>query len=341
MRQLGRRRFLYLIAGGASAGLASSLLRDGDESEPKSGRELHRVRRSSWALGSTVTMTALHDDEAAGKTAIDAAFHELELVEALMSIYRPESQLSRLNRDRVLLDPHPYFIEVLQAARTMSRRTDGAFDLTIQPLWDLYASAQQTGELPSAAAIREARALVDWRRVEIGSSQVRLHRDGTAITLNGIAQGFAADRVTATLRAHGVRHALIDTGEISAWGAKQKGDAWTIGIQHPREVDSYVSLAKLAGRCLATSGDYATTFSSDFKHHHLLDPRTGQSPEELSSVSIAAKTALQADAMSTAALVMGAEVGLELVKQTPGADAMFVSKDGRATMTDEFPLVQG
>jgi thiamine biosynthesis lipoprotein len=323
---------------GTSAGVVVALRLGGERPEGLVlGNELQSVSRTSWALGSDATITVVHQDASAGEAAIDAAFKELERIEDVMSIYRANSQLSRLNRDGVLDDPHPYFVEVLQAAQAMSQRSDGAFDVTVQPLWNLYAAAQQRKQLPTDAEIAAARQCINWKKVHVANSQIRFEGDDTAITLNGIAQGFAADRVGIVLRQHGVEHALIDTGEIGAFGTKASGDAWSIGIQHPRDREAYVSIAKLAGRCLATSGDYATTFSSDYKHHHLLDPRTGKSPNDLSSVSIAASTALEADALSTAVFVIGAEAGLKLVEQTFGADALLVLKDGRSIVTSGFP----
>ncbi|MEO8495254.1 MAG: FAD:protein FMN transferase [Planctomycetota bacterium] len=337
MRQVSRRRFVFAVAGiGAAAGTLAALChRVGDNTTASGGSQ--RVSRTSWALGSNASITVLHHDAATGEAAIDAAFDELELIEDVMSIYRANSQLCRLNRVGVLDDPHPYFVEVLQAAQAISARSDGAFDVTVQPLWELYATTQRQHRLPSDAEIELARRLVDWTRLHVARSQIRLEGDGAAITLNGIAQGFAADRVAAVLREHGVEHALIDTGEIGALGTKANGDSWSVGIQHPRDRDAYVSVAELAGRCLATSGDYATTFSDDHRHHHLLDPRTGRSPSELASVSIAANAALDADALSTTVFVMGAAAGLKLVEQTPGADALLVLKDGRSVATPGFP----
>jgi len=325
---------------GASAGVVAALRLGREQVDAfVYGNELKTASRTSWALGSEATITVLHHDASVGEAAIDAAFDELERIEDVMSLYRANSQLSCLNRDGVLDDPHPYFIEVLHAAQAMSQRSDGAFDVTIQPLWNLYAAAQQRKQLPTDAEIAAARQCIHWKKLHVANSQIRLEGDGTAITLNGIAQGFAADRVAAVLREHGVEHALIDTGEIGSLGTKANGDAWSIGIQHPRDREAYVSVAKLAGRCLATSGDYATTFSGDYKHHHLLDPRTGKSPNDLSSVSIAAATALDADALSTAVFVMGTEAGLKLVEQTPGADALLVLKDGRSIATAGFPAL--
>ncbi|MCA9225527.1 MAG: FAD:protein FMN transferase, partial [Planctomycetales bacterium] len=112
---------------------------------------------------------------------------------------------------------------------------------------------------------------------------------------------------------------------------------WSVGIQHPRQPDGFLSLARLTGRCLATSGDYATTFSADRRHHHIFDPRTGQSPTELASVSVLAPTAMAADALSTAAMVLGVDGTLRLVANLPEVDTLLVDKQGRRHRTASFP----
>jgi thiamine biosynthesis lipoprotein len=267
---------------------------------------------------------------------VDQAFAELELVEQVMSIYRPTSQLCQLNRDRALDHPHPYLLEVLEAARAMSQRSDGAFDITVQPLWELFSAHCRRGSLPTAVEVEATRRQVGWRRVEISADRVALQGSATAITLNGIAQGFAVDKALACLRTHGIDHALLDTGEIGTVGRNDDGEPWTVGIQHPRVHDAFISLASLSGRCLATSGDYATPFSDDLRWHHIFDPRTGRSPTELASVSIAAPTGLQADALSTAVFVLGPQRGYELVRSTADTDALLVMKDGRTMATNGF-----
>lgn len=167
---------------------------------------------------------------------------------------------------------------------------------------------------------------------------IELRGDDTEITLNGIAQGFAADAVRRVLVSHGIESALIDTGEIGTLGEPAQKRDWSIGIKHPRDIGNLLGMARLNGRCLATSGDYETTFTNDFSQHHLLDPKTGSSPAELSSVSIAATTAMQADALSTAVFVAGLRDGKELVKSIPGVDALFVTKQGKVVRTAGFPL---
>jgi thiamine biosynthesis lipoprotein len=228
---------------------------------------------------------------------------------------------------------------VLRAAAAVSARSDGAFDATVQPLWKLYAGAKKAGALPGPEAVREAAGRVDWRKVDVSPDRIRFLGAGMAVTLNGIAQGFAADRVRAALQARGVRHALVNTGEFGSLGRKADGTPWTVGIQHPRQADAYVALASLEERFLSTSGDYATSFSDDFRHNHIFDPRTGLSPTEFSSVTILARTGMEADALTKVLFVRGLEKGLELVRSAPGADALCVFKDGRMIQTDGFPRI--
>jgi thiamine biosynthesis lipoprotein len=159
-----------------------------------------------------------------------------------------------------------------------------------------------------------------------------------AVTLNGIAQGYAADAAMRVLRAHGIEHALVDAGEFSARGTNAKRNAWSIGIQHPREREAFAALARLENRCLATSGDYETAFSEDFSQHHIVNPHTGRSPEELASVSVLAPDAMTADALSTALFVLGAERGQELLREFPATDALIITKNGRHIATRGFPV---
>ena len=311
----GRRRFFALAAGTCGAWMTNCSRQSGVRS----------FSQSSQALGATVTMTVLHTDESIANSALEAAFAELERIESVMSLYRPESQISRLNRDSVLEQPDASLVEVLRYAVEVAERSDGAFDVTVQPLWTLK------GVNPDAATL----ALVDWRKIELDERRIKL-APGMAITLNGIAQGFAADAAMRVMRAHGVEHALIDAGEFSAHGHNAENAPWRIGIQHPRERGAFAALTQLENRCLATSGDYETSFSDDFSRHHIFDPRTGGSPGEQASVSVLAPTAMSADALSTALFVLGSKRGMEFLRDYPGIDALFILKDDQHVMTKGF-----
>ena len=310
------------------------------EIEPIASRRL-LVRRRSVALGSKVSVSAIHDKLDIAVGGIDAAFAELERIESVMSIYRPESQLSQLNRTGQLERADQSLLEVLSFAASISGASGGAFDVTVQPLWQLYANGERQQQLPSDAEIALAREQVDWTNVELSGESIRLRRSGAAVTLNGIAQGYAADRALAAMRAQGIEHALMDTGEIAPIGRGRTGNRWSVGIQHPRKAEAMIAVAQLDGRCLATSGDYATTFSTDRRFNHLFDPKTGKSPIGLMSVSVVAPTAMEADALSTACFVLGKERAKRLIESRERCDAFFVASDGSAAKTPGFPLKPG
>jgi len=245
-----RRQFLFAVG---ATGLSLEAL-------TKKTTSVVRAQQTAKALGSAVSITVYHQTEARAQAALRAAFAELERVEALLSIYRPASEVSRLNRDGELRDPSADLLKVLGYAQSLARQTDGAFDVTVQPLWKVFAEAKKNGGLPEAKAVQKAKAKVGWEALEVQKDRVRFKQPGMAITLNGIAQGYASDRVEAVLRKTGVEHALVDTGEINSLGRKPETAGWKVGIQHPRRTDAYLALAQLKGRCLATSGDYATPF---------------------------------------------------------------------------------
>ena len=336
---LTRRRFLMMIGGaGTLAGLGVLEGRCGAGALAAAGTgALQAAKRTSRALGADVSLLALHPSREIAERAVAAAFVELEQVDAVMSLYRPESQLCRLNREGVLALPHPWLVAVLRRSVAMAERSGGAFDVTVQPLWDLYSATQKEKRIPDTDEVAAVLPRVGWRRLEVSDAGVRLQGDGMAVTLNGIAQGYAADRVLAALRAHGIRHALVNTGEIGTLGRKEDGKPWAVGIQHPRQAGAYIAVADLQGRCLSTSGDYATAFSPDRAHNHLLDPATGRSPAHFASVTILAPTATVADALSTAVFVLGYEQGMRRVLGTPGVEALFVMKNGDVRATRGFP----
>lgn len=292
--------------------------------------------RSAEAFGTTVRLVVQHRSESVATEGMAEALKEVQLIENLMSIYRSESQVSRLNCDGVLANPHPYLVEILRAAAGYSATTNSAFDITVQPLWQLYSSARGRNHLPTQNQLGAVNTRIGHENVEVSRDQLRL-LNGAQITLNGIAQGFATDRVKRILLDHGINDALVDIGELACIGVKADNKPWKTGIQHPREQDAFVSVASITNRCLATSGDYEATFTDDFHAHHIFDPRTGSSPSELSSVSVLASTATEADALSTALLVMGVERGSRFLRGKEEVDAMFIRKDGRIMATQGFP----
>ena len=327
---LNRRNFLSLGTG------MVTLMSHGTAHGSKPAVKKHF--RKAKALGTDVKITVFHPEAKRANRAMDAALDKIEHVEQLMSLYRPGSQLNLLNRRGALHNPHPDLVTALTKSIELSRLTGGAFDVTVQPLWKLYSDHADSNTLPSRAEIKKVRKRMGWEHIRIEPEIIYFDRPGMQVTLNGVAQGMAADFARQALEECGIRDALVDAGEFNAIGSPMRRESWQIAVQHPRQ-DGNIAETGLQGRCLSTSGDYGTKFSDDYRHHHLFDPRTGISPAELSAVSVAAPTALEADALSTALFVLGPDKAKEMVVFMDRVDALFVSKSGDITATDGFSLL--
>ena len=290
-----RRRLLTVMGAAAGITLSSSIGRTAT------------VPRWMWrgnALGAKAEMTLVHHDEATAKKLIRLAVDEIERLENIFSLYRNNSEITRLNHDGHLNAPSPDLISLLSTARHISDLTDGVFDITVQPLWRLYADhfsrpgADPSG--PSAAAIDAARQLVDHHAIEIAPSRIRFGRADMAVTLNGIAQGYITDRVADLLRAHGIEQTLIDLGEIRALGNRPDGRPWQVAI----DGSGGKAPIDLSDRAIATSGSKSTAFDGIGRLHHIFEPASGRPSSSDRSLSVIAKRATLADSLSTALIAM-------------------------------------
>ena len=294
-------------------------------------------RRDLVGFGTALSLQAAHADEEVLATALDAAVGTLQRIEAQMSLFCEDSALSRLNRDGHLGAQPPELRELLAIALGIARHSDGAFDPTVQPLWLAFAHAQAQGRLPTSGEVDAARALVDWRALQFGPGGLRLARPGMGVTLNGIAQGYAADRVRGVLLAHGVRHALVDAGEYAMAGQDPAGARWTLGIADPQVHGRLVARLFADGRCVATSADDQTAFSADHRHHHIFDPRTGWSPPDMSGVTVAAPSGALADALTKVFFIAGPARALDVARRWT-VDALWIAKSGRRGATPGLAL---
>jgi len=293
--------------------------------------------RSFVALGTTVQLKAAHVDPARLTQALDAAVRAAREVEASMSLFRADSELSQLNQLGRLADPSLHLLTVLRAARQVSQASAGAFDVTVQPLWALHDRARREGRLPTALEIATARAQVGWQKLSIDPHRLRFTQPGMAVTLNGIAQGYAADAARQALMAHGIEHALLDTGEFSALGRNAQSRPWTLGVEDPRDTTRLLAALQLDGRCLATSADNRSAFTPDHRHHHIFDPATGDSPTTLSSVTVAAPTAMLADAL-TKVMFVGGPGRIPALARQWRVGVLWVDKQGRWAATPDLRL---
>ncbi|WP_138422332.1 FAD:protein FMN transferase [Maritimibacter alexandrii] len=276
---LSRRRFLAITGAAVVAGR-------GSDAAPV-------ARWQGPALG-TLAEVRLVGIETPGPifAAIEA---ELGRIDRLFSLYRADSALVRLNRDGELARPDPAFLELLTIARSVHHASEGAFDPTVQPLFALHAKAAAEGRAAQAGELKTVQNAVGFDRVTFDPQAVRFLRPGMAMTLNGIAQGYASDRIAALLRAQGLRDVMVNAGEVMAMGQGPTGPGWAVRLPGTE--------IRLRDQAVATSHRMGTQIDPGRGIGHIFDP-SGQSRGRDSFVSVVHDSAAIADAISTASIVM-------------------------------------
>jgi thiamine biosynthesis lipoprotein len=296
---LTRRRMIAIVATAAgSAFLAGG--RTVQAGDP--------VRWHGSALGAQVSIEIYHPDRAEALRLVDRCVLDVRRLEQQFSLYRTDSDICALNRTGVLVSPDAEMVALLKASLLFADLTDGAFDPTVQPLWQLYAdhfsSERPEPGGPSLQKLAETLAKVGRGGLLVSADRVALVKRGAAITLNGIAQGYATDRVVERLRGAGLSATLVNIGEIRAIGARPDGTPWRIGLADPDRPGVLTETVDLVDRAVATSAGAGFRFDAKGRFTHLFDPATGRSPSPYRTVSVMAPTATEADALSTAFSLM-------------------------------------
>lgn len=290
------------------------------------------VERARMTMGSELRLSAWTTGEATAVSAFDQVFAEFDRLEGLMSVWRPQSDVQRLNEAAgvapVVVSRE--VIEVLQAAREAGDLTEGKFDITFGALSDLWRfDHDQDNRIPDPAAIVARLPLVDYRAVDVdaraGTAFVR--KKGMRVHLGGIGKGYAVDRAAAMLRSRSVHDFMIQAGGDLYVGGQRGGRPWRVAIRDPRgAVDRLFAALDLSDGTFSTSGDYERFFMEDGRrYHHLLDPDLGEPARGCRSVTIVTGSALLADALSTGVFVMGPEKGMALIERLEGVEGVIVT----------------
>lgn len=326
-QRVTRRDFLRIVGASSVAGLAA--LAVGKERSVASPQTVTETR---LLMGTVINLTLVTTDRLAGRSAINACLDHMSRLEAVFSRYQPTSQLSRLNRDGFLAAANPHLLHVLREATRISSLTDGAFDVTVKPLVDLYEKSVGAGlGLPSEERITSTLERIGYQRLGISNSAVSFLQPNMGITLDGIAKGYIVDEGTRVLRQHGYDNVLVEAGgDLFASGRKAQDTPWRVGLQSPRGNNADLLLVfSVSQQAAATSGDYMQPYSNTLAMHHILDPKTGISSPELASTTVLASSGLEADALATALMAMEPERGLAFVEALPGCEAYLVTKELR------------
>ncbi|HHB77310.1 MAG TPA: FAD:protein FMN transferase [Desulfobulbus sp.] len=316
--RIDRRKFLQIVAvaGAAGAGWTLGLSRN------KTSYKV--VQKSEPMMGTILNLTLYGPDRGALETAIETTIDRMHGLEKILSRHNPASELGRLNHTGTLTDPSRDLTTVLELARFVNDKTEGAFDVTVLPLVKL----QQSGKVPDRSSIREALALTGFHHLTIGEKKITLARAGMGITLDGIGKGYIVDQGVEALRQNGFGSAYVEAGgDLMVTGNKPGNQPWRIGIRNPRPSSGELMVLKTSNHAVATSGDYMQAYAADYSRHHIVNPRTGYSPPELASATITAPTVALADGLATAAMVMGHKRSIAMLKNMPNCEGYFIDKD--------------
>lgn len=282
-------------------------------------------------MGTAIRVDLWSDDDDVAAAALDAVIAEMHRIDRTMSPHRPDSELSRINAQagQAPVAVSGELFALLARSLAYSRQSGGAFDITYASVGHLFD--YRSGARPTDEQIDRARGAIGWQHLQLDCRDrtVRFGRPGMRIDLGGFAKGHAVDNATAILRGLGIRHAIVSAGGDSRVIGDRRGAPWTVGIRHPRRPSEMAAVLPLVDCAISTSGDYERCFDEgSVRWHHIVDPRTGRSPDQLHSVTILADDGLTAEALSKTVFVLGVERGLPLVEAVPGADAVVIDAAG-------------
>jgi len=297
------------------------------------------VQKTETIMGTQVSITVVAKTEQEGEAAIDAAMAEVRRFDRMMSLYKDDSEITRVNlaAGKGPVEVSPEMIEIVEAARKISELTDGAFDVTVGPLVVLWQMRLKEGAAPTETEIESIKNRVGYRNIitDKKASTLFLMKPGMIMDFGGCAKGYVADRVAELLKGRGIDNAIVAlAGDIRVMGHRPDGSSWRIGVQHPRDSAKTLTVLELSDKFISTSGDYERyQIVHRKRYHHILDPRTGKPSEGMESVTLVGDRGSDGDPLATALFILGPKQGRKIVKKL-GYNAIFVDDRGRVVMTD-------
>ena len=294
--------------------------------------------RAEWytgeraVMGTRITVELWGEDQTEAVRNIERVMQEMQRVDALMSTYKPTSQVSLVNADAakrpVTVDADLFGL--LQTSLEYSQLTEGAFDITYASVGYLYD--YRKGVRPTDAQIAAALPAVSYRHVvlDAGKRTVRFTQPGVRIDLGGIAKGWAVDQGIEILRKAGVQRAMVTAGGDTRIIGDRFGKPWMVGIRDPREEGKVLVRIPLEDEALSTSGDYERFFEENgVRYHHILEPASGKPARAVRSVTVIAPTATRTDGLSKTIFVLGIQKGMEVLDRLGDVDAIAIDAQGQ------------
>lgn len=292
------------------------------------------VHRDEAIMGTRCAVEVWAPDRMVGEVAIKAVFDDMKRIDELMSTYKETSEISKVNREAA---SHPVRISaelfaLLETAVKYSELSGGAFDITYASVGYLFD--YRAHKRPDQKAIDAALPAVDYRQLKLDKAArtVSFGKPGMRIDLGGIAKGYSVDRGIEILRRRGYQHAMVNAGGDTRVLGDHQGKPWMVGIRHPDRKDEVILRIPLVDAAFSTSGDYERYFDEGgVRYHHIIDPKTGQSPHAVRSVTLISDTATRTDGLSKTVFILGPVEGMRFIETLPDVDAIIVAADGKVT----------
>lgn len=299
------------------------------------------IKYTRTLMGTVVEITIVGKNETRLNAAAGTAFEEIKRLEGLMSHYKEESDVSRINeaagKEAVVISKET--LNVIESSIETSQITNGAFDATMGVLGRVWHfTKDDKGELipPSREEVKKLLPLIDYRQIIIDKKNdtAKLARQGMRINLGGIAKGYIVGKAADVLKNHGIKKGIVHAGGDMVVFQEPDDEPWLIGIQNPREKDKIIGTIKAQNTAVATSGDYERFFIKDgARYNHIMDPSTGFPANKCRGVTITAKDPTLADALSTAIFVMGPDDGMKLIEKLPDVEGLIIDAGGKITVS--------
>ena len=288
-------------------------------------------------MGTAIHVELWQENNVTAEKDIDLVLNEMRRIDALMSPYKPDSEVSIINS---LATKHPVIISpelfnLIQRSFTFSKLSHGAFDISFASVGYMYDYRNK--QMPSEQQIKSKLSAINYKHIKLdpGNHSIFFTRPGMRIDLGGIAKGYAVDNAIRILQEHGIKQAMVSAGGDTRIIGDKGGRPWLVGIRDPRNKTKSAVLLPLSQTAISTSGDYERYFIKDgIRHHHIISPKTGDSVHELRSVSILTKESTTADALSTTVFILGLKKGMQLIASLPGVEAIIINNKGKMFYSD-------
>ena len=295
-------------------------------------------KRAQMHMGTLVTLTVVARDRSVGDRAMRAGFAEIKRLEQVLSTWRPDSELSRVNTEagRRPVEVSQETVELVIRSLDMANLTRGGFNIALGPAVDAW-SVTERQHIPDDRELQQLKPFVDWTRIQVNqvTQSIFLPREGMRIDIGGIGKGYAADRAVEEMKRAGAMGGVVAlSGDIKTFGVLPEQNGFPVGIRHPRKEGELIAVIELKDEAVSTAGDYERFFEREgVRYHHILAPQTLQPARACQSVTIIAKEGVVADGLDTGVFVLGPVEGMALVESLPDVEAIIIEDDGKMSIS--------